>query len=140
MALFQRPARTADEIERSRPLPIPPEEVARMEEREWWARAFRGDAAQLTVRAVVTGSVLGFFLAFTNIYVGLKVGWALGVALTACLASFSIWNTLLRLGATKTPLSILESNCMQSTASAAGYSTGFILCGPIAAMLLLSVS
>ena len=95
-----------------------------MDEREWYERAFRGqDAAQLTVRAVVMGCVLGFFLAFTNVYVGLKTGWGLGVALTACIASFSIWSALLRVGLARTPMTILENNCMQSTASSAGVAT-----------------
>jgi hypothetical protein len=92
MPLFQKPPSTAEEIERSRPLAIVPEDVAAMDEATWYARAFRGDAAQLTVRAVAMGAILGFFLAFSNVYVGLKAGWGLGVALTACIASFTIWT------------------------------------------------
>jgi uncharacterized oligopeptide transporter (OPT) family protein len=140
MELFQKPPRTPEEVEKSKPLAIPPEEVNLMDEREWYARAFRGDAVQLTVRAVAMGTVLGFFLAFTNVYVGLKVGWALDVALTACIASFTIWTTLLKTGIAKTPMSILENNCMQSTASSAGYATGVIAISAIPAMLLLSAT
>ena len=96
-----------------------------MGEKEWYARVYRGDAVpQLTVRAVVMGSILGFFLAFTNLYIGLKTGWYLGVAITAVLLSFSLWTALLRAGIAKTPMSILENNCMQSCASCAGYGTG----------------
>src|SRR5215472_13522082 len=102
MPLFQRPPATAAEVERNKPLGIPPEEVAAMDEREWYERAFRGEGAiQLTVRAVVMGSVLGFLLAFTNVYVGLKVGWGLGVSLTACIVSFTVWSTLVRFGIAK---------------------------------------
>ncbi|HEY5146134.1 MAG TPA: OPT family oligopeptide transporter [Polyangiaceae bacterium] len=141
MSLFQKPPTTAAELEQNRPLAIPPEEVAAMDEAEWYARAFRGeDAIQLTVRAVVMGCVLGFFLAFTNVYVGLKVGWGLGVSLTACIASFTIWSTLVRLGAARSPMTILENNCMQSTASSAGYSTTSLLVTAVPAMLLLSVT
>jgi uncharacterized oligopeptide transporter (OPT) family protein len=140
MALFQSPPRTPEEIERSRPLQIPPEQVAQMDEREWLARAFRGDSAQLTLRAVAMGSFLGFFLALTNLYVMLKVGWSLTVSLTACIASFTIWSALLKTGIVKSPMTILENNCMQSTASSAGASTGFIVGNAIPAMLLLSVS
>src|SRR6516225_5692486 len=140
MPLFQKPPTTAAEIERSKPLDIPPEEVALMDESEWYARAFRGDASQLTLRAVLMGSVLGFFLAFTNVYVGLKAGWGLGVALTACLASFTIWNSFHRIGLAKSPMTILETNCIQSTASSAGYSTVSIIISAIPAMLLLSVT
>ncbi|MDP9149984.1 MAG: OPT/YSL family transporter [Myxococcota bacterium] len=140
MPLFQKPPRSAEEIARSRPLHIAPEEVARLDEREWYARAFRGDVAQLTVRAVAMGSVLGFFLAFTNVYVTLKAGWLLGVALTACIASFTIWSSLQKLGLAKSPMTILENNCMQSTASAAGYATSVMVGSAVPAMLMLSVS
>ncbi len=140
MPLFQKPPEGAEEIARSRPLDLPPEEVATMDEREWYARAYRGDVAQLTVRAVAMGSVLGFFLAFTNVYVTLKAGWSLGVALTACIASFTIWSGLLKLGVAKSPMTILENNCMQSTASSAGYATSVMVGTAVPAMLMLSVS
>src|SRR5271163_1126002 len=110
MPLFQRPPVTLEEIERSRPVDISPESVGAMEESEWTARVFRGDSAQLTVRAILMGSALGFLLAFTNLYVGLKTGWGLGVALTACIASFTLWSSLLKVGFAKSPMSILENN------------------------------
>jgi uncharacterized oligopeptide transporter (OPT) family protein len=141
MPLFQKPARTDDEIAASRPLDIQPAEVATFDEETWYRRAFRGEAApQLTLRAVVMGSLLGFLLAFTNLYVGLKTGWGLGVAITACIVSFSLWNLCLRIGLARSPLSILESNCMQSTASAAGYSTGSTMVSATPALLMLSVT
>ena len=141
MPLFQKPARTPDEIAASKPLALSPAEVATFDEKTWYERAFRGEGTpQLTVRSVVLGSLLGFLLAFTNLYVGLKTGWGLGVAITACIVSFSLWNLCLRIGIARSPLSILESNCMQSTASAAGYSTGSTMVSATPALLLLSVS
>jgi hypothetical protein len=141
MPLFQKPARTPEEIAASRPLEIQPAEVATFDEETWYRCAFRGEQApQLTLRAVVLGSLLGFLLAFTNLYVGLKTGWGLGVAITACIVSFSLWNLCLRIGLARSPLSILESNCMQSTASAAGYSTGSTMVSATPALLMLSVS
>ena len=141
MALFQKPARTPEEIARSRPLDISPTEVATLDEDEWYRRVFRGDEVpQLTLRAAVMGSLLGFLLAFTNLYVGLKTGWGLGVAITACIVSFALWNACLKVGLARTPLSILESNCLQSTASAAGYSTGSTMVSATPALLLLSVT
>ena len=141
MALFQKPARTPAEIARGRPLDISPTEVASLDEDEWYRRVFRGDEVpQLTLRAVVMGSLLGFLLAFTNLYVGLKTGWGLGVAITACIVSFAMWNACLKLGLARTPLSILESNCLQSTASAAGYSTGNTMVSAAPALLLLTVT
>lgn len=93
--------------------------------------------AQLTWRAVLMGSVLGGVLSLTNIYIGLKAGWGFGVAITACILSYAIWTTLLRVGLVRSPMTVLENNCMQSTASAAGYSTGGTLVSAFAAYILL---
>ncbi len=140
MALFQPVPSTPEEIEASKPLDIPPEQVLEMDEATWYAKAYRGEnAAQLTVRAVLMGAALGFFLAFTNLYIGLKTGWHLGVAITASILSFSISNGLVGLAISKTRLSILENNCMQSAASSAGYATGSTLVSAFPALLLLSV-
>ncbi len=141
MALFQKPPANEEELEDCRPLDIAPDEVLEMDEDEWYARVYRGDRVpQLTVRAVLMGSVLGFFLAFTNLYVGLKTGWALGVAITACILSYVVWNFFMAIGAAKTPMTILENNCMQSTASAAGYATGGTIVSAIPALLMLSAT
>ena len=141
MPLFQKPATTKEEIEKGRPLQLSPEQVAQLTEAEWYEQAYRGDdVPQLTIRAVLMGSFLGFFLAFTNLYIGLKTGWHLGVAITACILSYSIWQGLLKVKIARTPMSILENNCMQSTASAAGYSTGGTFVSAIAALLILSAT
>jgi uncharacterized oligopeptide transporter (OPT) family protein len=137
MAIFQKAPLTAEEFEACAPLELTPSEVAGFDEAEWYARAYRGETPQLTVRAVLMGSVLGFFLAFTNLYIGLKTGWHLGVAITACILSYSIWQGMLRFGIAKTNMTILENNCMQSTASAAGYSTGGTFVSAIAALLMI---
>jgi len=139
--LFQRAPRSAEELEECKPLEIAPEQVLDMDEAEWYAKIYRGDAVpQLTVRAIAMGSLLGFFLAFTNLYIGLKTGWGLGVAITACILAYALSTTLVKLRLQKTPLTILETNCMQSTASAAGYSTGGTMVSAVAALLILSVS
>lgn len=137
--MFQAAPKTPEEAARWGPLDIPPDKVAEMTEDEWYAKVYRGDdAPQLTLRAVGMGSVLGFFLAFTNLYIGLKTGWHLGVAITACIASFTLWTAIQRLGLAATPMTILENNCMQSTASAAGYSTGGTIVSAISALFLIS--
>jgi putative OPT family oligopeptide transporter len=84
------------------------------------------------------GSVLGGVLSLTNLYIGLKAGWGFGVAITACVLSYAIWTTLHRIGLVRTPMTILENNCMQSTASSAGYSTGGTLISAFAAYMLLN--
>src|ERR1700756_3531413 len=93
-------------------------------ELHWYKNVYQGDSMpQLTVRAILMGSVLGGFMALSNLYVGLKTGWGLGVQLTACILSFAIYKTLMTIFPRlfKTEMSLLENNCMQSTASSAGY-------------------
>jgi uncharacterized oligopeptide transporter (OPT) family protein len=138
MALFQTPPKTQEEYEQYKPLPIPPDQVLKMDEDEWYEKVYRGeDFPQLTLRAVLMGSALGFLLAFTNLYIGLKTGWALGVAITACIVSYAVWNGFLKLGIARTPMTILETNCMQSTASSAGYSTGGTMVSAVSALLMI---
>ncbi|MFZ9886514.1 MAG: OPT family oligopeptide transporter [Myxococcota bacterium] len=139
MALFQRAPTNQAEVDRCRPLDIGPEQVLSMDEAAWYEKVYRGeDVPQLTVRAVLMGSALGFLLAFTNLYIGLKTGWGLGVAITACILSYAIWTFAQKVGLAKTPMTILENNCMQSTASSAGYATGGTMVSAIAALLMLS--
>ncbi len=114
-----------------------PEEI----ERRWYEEVYRGRGdrlAQLTWRAVLMGSALGGALSLTNLYIGLKAGWGFGVAITACILSYAIWTTLHRAGLVRTPMTILENNCMQSTASSAGYSTGGTLISAFAAYMLVT--
>jgi OPT family oligopeptide transporter len=110
-------------------------------ERQWYERVYRGRGdrmRQLTWRAVLMGSLLGGALSLTNLYIGLKAGWGFGVAITACILSYAIWAALHRVGIARTPMTVLENNCMQSTASAAGYSTGGTLISAFAAYLLIN--
>ncbi len=107
-------------------------------EEHWYHNVYRGDQMkQLTLRAVLMGGALGSLMSLVNIYVGLKTGWGLGVAITACILSYSIWKGARAVGLAKTDMTILENNCMQSTASSAGYSTGGTLVSAIAAWMLL---
>lgn len=110
-------------------------------EHYWFHHVYQGPGVpQLTLRAVVMGSLIGGLMSLSNLYVGLKTGWGLGVAITACILSYSIWTTLHNLfpNIFKTQMSILENNCMQSCASSAGYSTGGTMVSAIAAYLLLT--
>jgi putative OPT family oligopeptide transporter len=110
-------------------------------DRQWFEQVYRGRGdvmPQLTLRAVLVGSVLGGILSLTNLYIGLKAGWGLGVTITACIVSYGLWSVLLKIGVAKTQLSILENNCMQSTASAAGYSTGSTLVSAFAAYFMIN--
>ncbi len=141
MAIFQSPPSTPQDVELGKPLDLPPDQVLTLTEEEWYQRVYRGEnAAQLTWRAVLMGSALGFLLALTNLYIGLKTGWHLGVAITACILSFTIWSFFVKSGLAKTPMTILENTCMQSTASSAGYATGGTLVSAFPALLMLSAT
>jgi len=110
-------------------------------ERQWFEEVYRGRGdlmPQLTWRAVWMGTVLGGVLSLTNLYIGLKAGWGFGVTITACIVSYGIWSVLLKAGIAKTPMTILENNCMQSTASAAGYSTGSTLVSAFSAYFMIN--
>lgn len=132
----------ADEDPAPSPLPIEgfkgtPEEI----ERQWYEQVYlgRGDSMpQLTVRAVLMGAATGGILSLTNLYLGLKAGWAIGVTITACIASYAIWSAALRLRLARTPMTILENNCMQSTASSSGYSTGSTLVAGFSAYYMIN--
>lgn len=109
-------------------------------ERQWYEKCYlgRGDTVrQLSWRAIIMGWVLGAVLSLTNIYIGLKAGWSFGVAITACILSYAIWTGFYKMNLAKTRMTILENNCMQSTASAAGYSTGGTLISAFAAFIMI---
>jgi uncharacterized oligopeptide transporter (OPT) family protein len=90
-------------------------------DRWWFQNVFRGDMPQLTLRAAATGFLLGGVLSATNLYVAAKTGWTLGVGLTSVILAFAMFRLLSRLGARD--MTILENNCTQSIATAAGYMT-----------------
>ena len=123
------------------PVPPPPPEDASPEAKDlyWYTHVYQGDRMpQLTFRAVAMGAVLGMMMSVSNLYTTLKVGWSFGVAITACVLSFVIWNAFRALsGGRLSRMSILENNCMQSTASAAGYSTGSTIATAFGALLLI---
>jgi OPT family oligopeptide transporter len=108
-------------------------------EADWFRYVYQGDhVPQLTLRAVLLGGALGMVMSAANLYTTLKIGWSFGVAITSCVLSYVIWNAFrVVTGGRITAMSILENNCMQSTASAAGYSTGSTIATAFGALLLL---
>ena len=109
-------------------------------DRQWFQQCYRGDSQrQLTLRAVVMGGILGMFTAVSNLYTTLKIGWSFGVSITACVISFVAWNSVCQLlGGRVSRMSVLENNCMQSTATAAGSSTGATIATALGALLLIT--
>ncbi len=105
----------------------------------WLDRVYRGDdVPQATLRAVLMGGAIGGLMSLSNLYIGLKTGWGLGVGITACIVSYALWRTFMRLGLARHEMTILENNCMQSTATSAGVSTGGTMVSAIAAHLILT--
>lgn len=106
---------------------LDPEQVRTMtleQKDEWWLKnVFRGNMPQLTIRAAITGMIIGGTLSMTNLYVGTKTGWTLGVGITSVILAFGLYKVLSALGL-GTEFTILENNAMQSIATAAGYMTG----------------
>lgn len=120
--------------------PAPQQPTPEQADRIWFEQTYQGDhQRQLTLRAVLMGGLLGALMSLSNLYTTLKLGWSFGVAITACVLSFVIWNAIRALsGGRLSPMSLLENNCMQSTASAAGYSTGSTVGTAFGALLLVT--
>lgn len=108
-------------------------------DRVWLEKIYQGDdVPQATTRALLMGGAIGGVMSLSNLYIGLKTGWALGVGITACILSYAIWKSFMAIGLAKTEMTLLENNCMQSTATSAGVSTGGTMVSAIAAYLLLT--
>jgi len=130
-------------------------------ERYWFENVYQGDRLkQLTARAVIMGMGLGMIMACSNVYIGLKAGWSMGVTITSAVLAFTIFQAIsgtlgpLLVRAHRLPLvgrffqwlwpendySILENNCLQSTAGAAGSMTSAGLVNAIPALMMLSAA
>jgi uncharacterized oligopeptide transporter (OPT) family protein len=92
---------------------------------------------QLTVRAVLTGMVLGGLLSLCNIYSGLKLGWSNNMSVTAALLGFAFWRVMAATARTQ-PFTILETNLNQTGASAAASISSAGLVAPIPALTILT--
>jgi uncharacterized oligopeptide transporter (OPT) family protein len=139
-------------------LPRTPEQI----ERDWFEKVYQGDhVKQLTARAVIMGMILGMIMACSNVYIGLKAGWSMGVTITSAVLAFTFFQAVSgtigpwMVKAHKLPLgigaffrwlwpenhySILENNCLQSTAGAAGSMTSGGLVNAIPALMMLSAA
>jgi uncharacterized oligopeptide transporter (OPT) family protein len=112
--------------------PMTQEEI----DQHWLKYVFKPNERQLTLRAVLTGMLLGGALSLSNLYVGLKTGWGLGVTVTAAVLAFGIFSVAKAVLGLKDEFTSLENNTMASAASAAGYFTGAGLTSAIPALFL----
>lgn len=109
---------------------------SREQKDRWWLdNVFRGDMAQLTLRSGLVGFLLGGVLSATGLYIAAKTGITIGVGLTAVILAFAIFRVLATSGAIH-DLTILENNCSQSIATAAGYVVTPLTSGMAAYMLI----
>jgi uncharacterized oligopeptide transporter (OPT) family protein len=119
--------------------PLPPARAPGEDpERYWLEHVYQGGARQLTVRAVVSGMVIGGIMCLSNLYVVLKTGWSLGVTITACILAYAAFGLLQKVRLVGNDFTVLENNAMGSVASAAGYMTGGGNMAAVPALLMLT--
>jgi uncharacterized oligopeptide transporter (OPT) family protein len=92
---------------------------------------------QFTLRAVLTGMLLGAVLSSCNIYTGLLIGWSFNMSITAALISYGFWSAL-RFTAQTRSWNILENNINQTVASSAASVSSAGLVAPIPALTMLT--
>jgi uncharacterized oligopeptide transporter (OPT) family protein len=108
----------------------------RAQKDDWWFKnVYRGNVPQLTIRSGLSGFFLGGVLAATSLYIGGKTGVGIGVGLTSVILSFAIFRSLHSAGWSR-DFTILENNCTQSIATAAGYMTQPLISSLSAYMLV----
>ena len=108
----------------------------RLQKDQWWFdNVYRGDMPQLTVRAAITGFLLGGVLSATALYIAGKTGITIGVGLTSVILAFAMFRIMSRSGIIK-DFTILENNCTQSIATASGYMVTPVVSGLAAYMMV----
>ena len=93
---------------------------------------------ELSVRAVLTGMLLGVLLTPSNVYAGLKIGWSFNMSIIALLLGVGFWQGVAARAARAQPWSLHESNINQTVASAAASIISGGLVAPIPAYTLLT--
>jgi len=71
-----------------------------------------GELAEFTLRAVVTGTVLGIIFGASNAYLGLRVGLTVSASIPAAVMTVAVFTLMGRRG------TILEANLSQTIGSA----------------------
>lgn len=92
---------------------------------------------ELTLRALLTGLLLGAVLTPSNVYSGLKIGWSFNMSIIALLAGYAFWQGLARI-ANRPAWTLHESNITQTTASSAASIISSGLVAPIPAYTMLT--
>ena len=93
----------------------------RLEKDKWWFERLLAATCRSSRSARrVTGFLLGGILSATALYIAGKTGITIGVGLTSVILAFAMFRIMSRTGMIE-DFTILENNCTQSIATAAGY-------------------
>ena len=92
---------------------------------------------ELTVRAILTGIVIGALLTPCNVYSGLKIGWTFNMSVAAGLIGFAFWTGSRHALGTRT-YGLHENNINQTSVSAAASIVSAGLAAPVPALALLT--
>ncbi len=116
-------------------------EAVEAREREWLQNVYRGGReAELTVRSVLLGALIGAIMCLSNLYVGFKAGWSLGVTITAAIMAFAIFKAL-RVTLpflVKRDMGILENNILITIAAACAFIASAGLSNAVPALTMIS--
>jgi uncharacterized oligopeptide transporter (OPT) family protein len=94
---------------------------------------------QFTLRAVLTGLVLGGLFAVCNVYVGLKTGATPNMSITAALLGFGFWGATRGVSGRRVqPWGLLENNISQTIGSSGALVASAGLAAPIPALAMLT--
>lgn len=94
---------------------------------------------QLTLRALLTGMLLGAVLSICNVYLGLRIGWGTNMSITGILIAYAFWTGARSAsGGRLTQFGVLENNINQSACSAAAAVSSAGLVAPIPALAMLT--
>jgi uncharacterized oligopeptide transporter (OPT) family protein len=93
---------------------------------------------ELSLRAVLTGVLLGAVLTPSNVYAGLKIGWAFNMSIIALLIGYGFWQGIAARSRLAAGWTLHESNINQTVASAAASIISGGLVAPIPAYTLLT--
>ncbi len=121
----------------SRPAPAPAASSAVSGPRELEPLPLDVHSPQLTLRAALTGMVLGGLLSTCNVYAGLQIGWGFNMSITAALLGFGFWQ-LMHVSLRRPRFGLLESNINMTAASSAAAVSSAGLVAPIPALTMLT--
>lgn len=116
-------------------------EASEEREREWLAKTYKGGReAEITLRSILLGAVIGAIMCLSNLYVGFKAGWSLGVTITAAIMAFAMFKVVKTAlpFLVKRDMGILENNFQLTIASACAFIASAGLSNAVPALTMVS--